>query len=93
MTQWVKRLRSAFIWTVAREAPRGFIVTIIILYTVGFMSALVWELSMRVFSDTPPDVPMGTATAYGTVIGSGLAGAWALFRWGFSRGGGEEGGP
>lgn len=81
MTQWVRRMRSAIIWTAAREAPRGVIAALVSLWTVAFMSALVWEVTMRVFSDNSPSVTAGAATAYAALLGTGLAGAWAFFRW------------
>lgn len=85
MTQWARRLRSILVWTAAREAPRGIVVTLILVYTVAYMSVLMWEVSMRVFGATPPEISAGTAAAYSTLVGAGLAGAWQLFRWGFTR--------
>lgn len=78
---WLRRIRSALVWTAANEAPRGFIAAAVTLWTVAFMSALVWDVTMRVFSDSPPDIGAGAATAYATLLGTGLAGAWAFFRW------------
>lgn len=49
---------------------------------VVLMSSLatvaVWSLFVR---QPPPDISMGTATALGVLFGTGLAGAWAFFRW------------
>jgi len=37
-----------------------------------------WALFVR---EPAPDIGMGAATAYGALLGTGLAGAWAFFRW------------
>lgn len=78
---WLRRVRSALIWTAANEAPHGIIAALVSLWTVAFMSALVWEVTMRLFGDSPPDIGAGAATAYTALLGTGLAGAWAFFRW------------
>jgi len=67
------------------EAPRGFVAALVALWTVCFMSALVWEVTMRLFGPESPDVGAGAATAYATLLGTGLAGAWAFFRWAQKR--------
>lgn len=43
------------------------------------LAAFLWA-TWRVFGDSPPDIPAGTATAYGTLLGAGLT-AWLGFYW------------
>jgi|TARA_A100000171_G_scaffold51185_1_gene64733 hypothetical protein len=62
------------------------------LVTLGLV---IWGLTLvtwvtwRVFGDSPPDIPMGTATAFGAVFGlpAVLAGAWKAYRDWRGRGG------
>lgn len=77
---WVRRLRSVFVWTAANEAPHGFIAAVVSLWTVAFMSVLVYETTDRMFQDIS-QITAAAAAAYATLLGTGLAGAWAFFRW------------
>lgn len=63
------------------------------LVTLGLMIwglTLVTWVTVRVFGHAPPDVPMGTATAFGAVFGlpAVLVGGWKAYReWRAGRGG------
>lgn len=50
--------------------------TFVILWAVGLTT---W-VTIRVFGDNPPDVPMGTATALATVFGLPVMGV-GIWKW------------
>lgn len=85
MSQWFSRVRNAFIWTYANEAPRGFVAAIVSLWSVGVFSWLVIHATMQLFGPTPPQIGPGAATAYGALLASGLAGSWGFFMWARGR--------
>ena len=78
---WVKLLRHLTLWEAVNTAPRGAISRWITLWSVGFMSFWVGWATWRVFGSNPPEIGAGAATAYATLLGTGLAGAWAVYRW------------
>lgn len=41
---------------------------------------VIW-VTLRVFGADPPTVPAGTATAYATFCGAGLAAIWGLYKY------------
>lgn len=50
-----------------------------ILFIVWTLALTTW-VTFRVFSDTPPDIPMGTVTAFATLFGLPVAG-FGLWKW------------
>lgn len=57
---------------------------------VAIFIALTVAVTLIVFI-SPPDIPMGTATAYATFIGGPLVAAWQVFKWARSGGSGDSG--
>lgn len=59
----------------------GLVTLLVVLWTLALVSWVVW----RVFSAEPPDIPLGTVTALGTVFGLPAI-AVGLWKW---RNGGD----
>lgn len=56
---------------------QGLITILVVLWTLG----IVTFVTIQVFSDTPPDIPGGTVTAFGAVLSSILAVGFTFYKW------------
>lgn len=54
----------------------GVITILVIIWCI----AITTYVTIKVFSDSPPDIPMGTVTAYGTLLGLPAL-AVGLWKW------------
>lgn len=81
MTDWLRHIKRWSLWDAVSTAQRGAISRWVTLWTVLCCSIMAVWVVWRVFGDSPPDVPMGTATAFTGFTTGCLAGAWGFYRW------------
>jgi hypothetical protein len=63
------------------QKPETIALAVVVLLFVG---CLVGWVTFRVFGDAPPDIPGGTAAAYGALLGLPAVGV-ALYKWAHGR--------
>lgn len=78
MKRWVRHLS---LWELASSAPRWVITRWLTFWGVGVVSAMSLWATWRMFGGNPPDIGMGAAAAYGTLLGAGVGGAVAFYKW------------
>lgn len=76
-----RTLRRLSLWDAVNTTPAGVLSKWVTLWSVGFMSFWVGWATWRIFGENPPEIGAGAAAAYATLIGTGLAGAYAFYRW------------
>ena len=81
MSKLWRLIKRYSLWDTIAAAPRGIMSRVLALWTVLWFSVMAGWVVVRVFGSSPPDIPASTAAAFSSFLASGLAGAWAFFRW------------
>lgn len=88
MSRIMRFLRRWSFWDAIALAEHGIMSRVLALWTVVWFSLMAGYVVVRVFGHAPPEISAGTAAAFSTFLGAGLAGAWGFFKW--ASGGRDE---